>query len=387
MKRWIAHIDMDAFFAAIEQKDFPELVGQPVIIGADPHSRGVVSTASYEARAYGVRSGMPSRRAYDLCPHGIFRHSRFGRYEIVAHTIFEIMRHYSPALEVASIDEAYLDLSGTETLFGDICKTARRLKDEIANSTGLTASLGLAPNKLIAKIASDAQKPDGFVVVPHARVIDFLRQLNVSKLPGIGKKFTVALSEIGIYTIADVYKFEYETLVRMFGKSGEALFKMACGNDSSPIDIFHDRKGISVERTFQTDTNDLEKMRHLVLVISDKLAERLMRKRLCGRTLHIKIRFQDFSTITRTRSLPDYTRAYSEIFDAAWAIIPDLVSRKYVRLLGIGLSNLFPEKPRMYDLFFPDGPRDELLVSALIELKDKFGTDVLHRFSVSTKYK
>ncbi len=377
--RVIAHIDMDAFYASVEQLDRPELRGKPVIVGGDPFKgRGVVSAASYEARKYGVRSAMPIKKAYRLCPHAVFLRPRFQRYEQISRQIREILLRFSPLVEFASIDEAYVDLTGTQRLFGDPVETARRIKRTIKKETGLTASVGVAPNKMLAKIASDFGKPDGFVVVPPERVREFLDPLPVSALPGVGKKFEEKLLRIGIRRVGDVLRFPRELFVRLFGKAGDALFSLALGEDQSPVVPERERKSISVERTFEVDIADAHTLRRRLLLLCDKLAERLLAEGLVGRTVTLKVKYADFRLVTRSETLSSPTRSAKRIFETA-AKLFERTTPAPIRLLGVGLSNLSPSQKNPPELFSDSDEVDEKLLEALAKIREKYGDDGIVR--------
>ena len=378
MNRVIVHIDMDAFFASVEQLDNPELRGRPVIVGGNPFKgRSVVSSASYEARKYGVHAAMPIRRAYKLCPHAVFIRPRFARYEQVSRQIMEILLRFSPLVEPASIDEAYIDLTGTERLFGDPAETALRIKREIKERTGLTASVGVAPNKMVAKIASDKDKPDGFCVVKPNEVKDFLAPLPVTAIPGVGDVLASKLKKLGIETIGDVQKFPREVFKSVFGRGGEELYDMCMGIDNRPVEPPKERKQLSFERTFEKDIKDRKILRQKLLLIADHIAERLSKRELVARTVTLKVRFHDFSMITRSQTLNLPTRSHEIISETAEKLL-DKVPRVPIRLLGISVSNLSPLAGRPAEIFV-DTQRAEKLIDALIAIRDKYGYTSIKR--------
>ncbi len=371
--RYIAHVDMDAFFAYVEQLDRPELRGKPVIVGGNPfRGRSVVSSASYEAREYGVHSGMPVRRAYSLCPHAVFVYPRFYRYEQLFWQVAKILLRFSPAVELASIDEAYIDLSGTERLFGNPVETAYQIKLDIRKELGLVASVGIAPNKLLAKIASDSSKPDGFLSIDQKNIREFLDPLPVCVLPGVGKKFTESLACLGIHTIADVLRFSENSLMRIFGKAGSSLYQLALGNDDSPVKTGHMRKGISNERTFDVDISSPTGIRQELLLLCDHLASRMAEEKIVGRTITLKVRYSDFTTITRSHTIPAPTRSHRKIYQSAISLLKN-TPKQPVRLLGISVSNISPASEAELDLFEKEAIVDEKLLRAIMEIRSKYG--------------
>jgi len=372
--RVIAHIDMDAFFASVEQLDFPELRGKPVVIGGSPFAgRSVVSSASYEARKFGIRSAMPINRAYRLCSHAVFRNPRFHRYEQLFWQISKILLRFSPAVELASIDEAFIDLTGTERLSGDPVETARRIKNEIRDETRLVASIGIAPNKVLAKIASELGKPNGFIVVTRDKVRDFLDPLPVNMLFGIGAKFAEKLEQIGIHKVADVLKFNESVLQRLFGKSGSYLYRISMGIDDSEVTINHQRKSIGAERTFEKDIIDRAELRQKLILICDNVAQRMVEEKLAGRTITLKARYSDFSTLTRSNTLATPIRSHRKMLDCAYALLKRIHGGA-LRLLGVSMSNLSPALDVQKTLLHEKLAEDEALMRTIVEIREKFGT-------------
>ncbi len=372
--RYIAHIDMDAFFASVEQMDHPEYRGKPVVVGGNPFKgRGVVSSASYEARRYGIRSAMPIRKAYRLCPFAVFLRPRFHRYEQVFWQIAGIFFRFTPSVELASIDEAYIDLTGTQRLHGDPVETALRIKRTIRDEVGLTASVGVAPNNMLAKMASERGKPDGFVVIRQEEVRDFLNPLPVTALPGIGEKFAEQLGRLGIHKIEDVLNFPENLLIRIFGKAGSFLYHSALGIDDTPVRTTHERKSLSHEHTFDRDVDEIDRLQQELLLLCDRVAERMLEYNIVGRTVSIKVRYADFTTITRSTTLATPTRSNRKIFECAHALLKSAPKGK-IRLLGVSVSHLtpFPEAP--LDLFRREGEPDESLMKAIAEIRKKYGT-------------
>jgi len=272
LPRKIIHIDMDAFYAAVEQHDTPSLRGKPVVVGGDAEKRGVVSAASYEARAYGVHSAMPTSQAKRLCPQGIFLPVRMGRYQEVSEQIFQILRVYTPLVEPLSLDESFLDVTASERLFGPAVKIAREIKQRIHESTGLTASAGIAPNKFLAKIASDLRKPDGLVEIKPEEVQDFLRDLPISRLWGVGKTTEEVLRGMGILRVGQLATYPMEAIERKLGKFGRELVALARGEDERSVIPESEAKSISQEETFTPDLGDRETMKKVLLDQSERVA-------------------------------------------------------------------------------------------------------------------
>ncbi|MDP2993464.1 MAG: DNA polymerase IV, partial [Deltaproteobacteria bacterium] len=312
MSRTILHMDMDAFFAAVEQVDNPALKGKPVIVGGA--KRGVVSTASYEARKYGVRSAMPIFEAKRRCPQGIFLPVRMDRYQEVSQKMMAILEAVSPLVEQVSIDEAFVDLTGTERLHGDCIQTSRKIKERIWAETALTCSIGIAPNKFLAKIASDLQKPDGLTIVPEEEVQSFLKDLPVGKLPGVGPKSEESLRSLGIYAVSDILRFPPELLERKFGKYGLRLVELAQGIDDSPVIPCGPAKSMGSEDTLPEDTTDINILKKQLLSQAEEIGERLRGHGLKGRTVTLKLKHSDFTLVTRSHSLKEATCATKIIY-------------------------------------------------------------------------
>ncbi|MBW1716943.1 MAG: DNA polymerase IV, partial [Deltaproteobacteria bacterium] len=294
MSKTILHIDMDAFFAAIEVLDDPSLAGKPVIVGGTT-KRGVVSTANYEARRFGVHSAMPIFMAKRKCPHGVFLPVRKERYAEVSRKILDILQDFTPSIEQVSIDEAYLDITGTEELFGSPEQIVRRIKDRIRKETGLTCSIGVAPNKVLAKIGSGMNKPDGLTIILANDVEEFLSRLPVEKIPGVGKRSLDRLQRYGIKMVGDLGRFSEERLSKEFGKFGHRLYEIAKGVDASSVVAGREAKSVSSEETLPSDTGDLSVLRKRVMSHADKVAWRMRKEGFKGGTITIKIRFSDFS--------------------------------------------------------------------------------------------
>jgi nucleotidyltransferase/DNA polymerase involved in DNA repair len=312
----IIHVDMDAFYASIEQRDHPELLGKPVIVGADPRGRGVVATASYEARSFGVHSAMPISEAYRCCPQGIYLPVDGERYRQVSRAIMTTLEEFSPSVEPLSLDEAFLDITGTERLLGPPIEVARSIKTRIRETTHLTASVGLAPNKFLAKVASDLNKPDGLVVVPPSHEAEFLAPLPIKRMWGVGEVVEAELQKMGIETIGRLARTPRRVLECRFGKSGGLLHELAQGHDDRPVEPWHAPKSMGAEETFSWDTQDLEALRQTLLRQSERVARELRAEAYAARTVTLKLRFANFHTITR-RVTDEATQDGIEIFKRA----------------------------------------------------------------------
>lgn len=385
LPRWIIHLDMDAFYAAVEQHDNPALMGRPVIVGGDPGSRGVVSTCSYEARAFGVRSAMPLREAARRCPHGAFVPVRMARYVEVSRQVFAILDRYSPLVEPLSLDEAFLDATGCERLFGPAVCMARRIVAEIREQLGLTASVGIAPNKFLAKIASDLRKPGGFVVVRPGEEEAFLADLPVGRLWGVGPKTEEQLRRMGIATIGALRGVPRQALAAAFGEAGSQLYELCRGRDDRPVSPGEAAKSIGQEITFQEDTADREFLAATLLLLADRVARRARRSGVRGRTIVLKLRDQDFRTCTRRQTLISPTDREEEIYAAAKELAAKIAwGGGKVRLLGVALANLVASgSGRQGTLFAMDGDsRLDRLHEAVDWVRERYGEDALVRAAV-----
>lgn len=336
-KQCIMHIDMDAFFAAVEQNDNPLLRGRPVIIGEG--ARGVVSTASYEARTFGIHSAMPVWQAKKLCPQGVFLPSRMARYQEVSAQVMAELHNFSPCVEQASVDEAYLDGTGCAGLFGAPVEMAQKIQRAVFSATGLTCSVGAAPIKFLAKIASDMRKPHGIFVLSYADMLPFLASLPVRKIPGVGKKFVADLDVLGIKTCADVSRFPQDFWEKRFGKVGLVLFERAQGKDARPVQSEIAQKSESAENTFAEDTKDFAVLHAWLLQQSERVTQNLRRKNQQGRTVTLKVKFADFSSITRSKTLSEPTNCTRVLYESAVELLAAVPLKMGVRLIGVGLSN------------------------------------------------
>ncbi|MDD1661517.1 MAG: DNA polymerase IV [Methanomicrobiales archaeon] len=340
--RIILHLDMDSFYASLEVREHPDLRGRPVIVGADPKGgtgRGVVSTASYEARKFGIRSGMPISRAYSLCPEGVYIPPHFPLYLQASREVMEILRTYSPHFHQVSIDEAFLDLSHVGD-FGLAVEIARRIKKEVAEKEQLTCSIGIGPSRIVAKIASDFTKPDGLTVVEPDRVREFLAPLPVGKVPGIGKKTGRELGQMGIRTIGDLAGSDIQHLQSRFGKWGLHMHELALGRDVREVRGDGVSRSISRETTFDRDTDDPDVLIRAVEGMAADLHNAIARENLFFRTLTLKIRYTGFITRTWSRTIPHETNALQTIRDLARGLLISAPHQGTVRLVGIRLSHL-----------------------------------------------
>jgi DNA polymerase-4 len=345
--RRILHIDMDAFFSSVEQKRHPELVSKPVVVGGggDPTKRGVVSTASYEARKFGIHSAMPLRTAYKLCPDAVFLPVDYEEYSRVSERIKEILREFTPIIEDVGIDEAFLDISSIDKPSEEIAKKIkRRIKDE----TDLTCSIGIAPNKLLAKMASDMQKPDGFTIIKEEDVESHIWPLPARKLWGVGPKTETYLKEMGIKTIGELASLSLDRLIEEFGQSyGNYLYEASRGMDESPLITHWEPKSISRETTFQRDVDNWQVIAKTLVELTKEVVISMKEEGYQGRTITVKVRFSDFKTYTRAKTLAESTVSLDEIRRAAFDCLKRFELKKKVRLIGMRIGNL--EKIRKTD--------------------------------------
>lgn len=377
MQKWFMHVDMDAFYASIEQKDRPELRGKPVIVGGSG-PRGVVSAASYEVRRFGVHSAMPLTQAFQLCPHAILVPVRMARYVAVSHQIMDVLRQYSPLVEQASVDEAYLDATGLERLFGPVEGLARRIKQEVREATGLTCSIGLAPVKFLAKIASDLDKPDGLSILYPDKVEAFLYSLPVEQIPGVGKAMRQAIQELAVRTCGDVLRYPKPFWERRFGKAGITLHERAQGIDPRLVEPFTPPKSESAETTFDTDTQDRAYLKSWLFRHADRVGRTLRKQHLQGRVVTLKIKYADFRTITRRVTLETPVCATESIYETACDLLAHVRLEGKVRLIGLGVSG-FDNQPHQLSLPFgtkadPDREKRRAKLDHIMdELQSKFG--------------
>jgi DNA polymerase IV len=381
--RRVVHIDMDAFYAAVEQLDHPEYRGRPVIVGADPKGgkgRGVVSTASYEARPFGVHSAMPISQAYRLCPSAVFLPVRMARYHEISERILAIYQRYTDLVEPLSIDEAFLDVTGSTRLFGPVEAIAQRIKQDIVREERLVASVGVAPNKYLAKLASDLSKPDGFLVLQDADVEAFLHDLPVSRLWGVGKQTTRQLEALGLRTIGQVAMWPQARLSKRFGSLGTHIWQLVHGIDDRPVMPHRDPKSIGAETTFAEDTNDAESLRRTLLELAEKVAQRLRAEGFMATKVTLKYRDAEFVTLTRTQSLAAPTAVAFDLYHAVSKLLSQLLSRRRrVRLLGVAASQLTAVEQQQLSLFSEAGHKRLQAARAEDAIKARFGSQAITR--------
>ena len=376
MKRYIMHIDMDAFFASVEQLDNPELKGKPLIVGGQSN-RGVVSTCSYEARKYGVHSAMPMVEARRLCPHAEFLPGRMWRYEEVSREIMRIFHEEAPLVEQLSIDEAFLDVSGMERLYKDVRNVGWRIKERIKNELGLTCSVGLAPNKFLAKMASDLQKPDGYTVITHEEARSFIAPLPVTKIFGIGGAAKQMLAQFGIATIGQLANADRSILQKVFGKNADKVQHLAMGLDDRPVIPETAPKSIGRETTFEKDLYTFEDCKAAILELSGQTGYRLRNKGYSGRTVTLKVKFKDFKIITRSISSEGDISCDEEIFSLAVKLLKEVAYGNGVRLLGVTVSNL--QDGSCGSLCFEENTKLLQRNAAVDNLKKRFGENIIAR--------
>lgn len=386
--RWVLHLDMDAFFASVEQLDNPEYRGKPLIIGGG--QRGVVSTASYEARKYGIHSAMPIFQAKKLCPHGIYIPGRMARYSEKSKEVMDTLAAFSPLVEKASIDEAYIEATGLEHVFESPKNMALQLKDEVRKRSGLTCSVGLAPVKFLAKIASDMQKPDGLTIIAHDTVEEFMARLPVGKIPGVGPRMRKQLELLGVQFAKDVQKLPKTFWIERFGKGGATLFERSHGRDDRQVEPYSDPKSESAENTFAEDTKDLEILSAWLLKQAERVGRNLRKQKLSGRTIILKLKYADFEQKTRSRTLKHHTNATKEIYETAVALLRERPPDRPLRLIGVGVTQFGKNAVQLSllpDEDHENRKRDAALDSAIDTLRDKFGGNIVIRGKLFEKDK
>jgi DNA polymerase-4 len=377
----IIHADMDAFYASVEIRERPELKGKPVVVAGRPDQRGVVSAASYEARKYGVRSAMPTATALKRCPDLVLLPGRMALYSEVSRQIHAIFARYTPLIEPLALDEAFLDVAASRKLFGPAEDIARRIQRDIADELQLVASLGIAPNKFLAKIASDLEKPNGFVVVDPDHVQGFLDPLPVSRLWGVGKVTEQQLHKLNIATIADLRQCPLAEIQQHFGQQGEHLWQLAHGRDNRPVVTDRDAKSISHETTFAQDVDDPDTLRAVLLNLTEQVAWRLRRHDYRGRTVQLKLRFDNFHTITRVHSLAAPTQVTREL----WDTVLNLLNRELakapppVRLIGMGVGGFHEAETQQLGMFDEARAEAENVDKITDDINARFGDKLLSR--------
>jgi DNA polymerase-4 len=376
----IIHLDMDAFFASVEIRERPELAGLPVVVGGPSKSRGVVAAASYAARKFGIHSAMPMSQADRLCPVLICLPSNIALYTAVSKQIHEIFNRYTPEIEPLSLDEAFLDVSGSLKLFGSATEIAKKIKRDIKEELQLVVSAGIAPNKFVAKIASDIDKPDGFVVVEEDEMQLFLDPLPVKRIWGVGKKTEQQLHNYGITTIKDLRTQSPRWLIDRFGKQGDHIYRLANGLDKREVISDAKAKSISSESTFVEDISNKETLIAYLSHLTEQVAARLREKDRKGKTVNIKIRFHDFTTIVRSKTLAESTNQTEKIWQTVKSLFNTALpsGRVAVRLLGVGISGFANDTAHQGDLFSEDAKHDEL-DEVTDEINQRFGKLKIHR--------
>ncbi|KUO66301.1 MAG: DNA polymerase IV [Gracilibacter sp. BRH_c7a] len=374
-KRQIIHVDMDAFYASVEQRDNPELQGKPVVVGGNPKGRGVASTCSYEARKYDIRSGMSLAEAQRRCPQAIFLPVNMGKYQEVSAQIHKIFEDYTPLVEPISLDEAFLDVTDSLSLFGSSENIATEIKQRIKKELQLTASVGLASNKYLAKISSDIKKPDGFFKLSDEEIDDFLDPLPVERIWGVGPKTAEQLHRLKVKTISDLKGLDESYLKHIFGSLGSHLYQLARGIDNRPVEPIREIKSIGRETTFPEDIADNDVLKTFILDLAVDVGRRLRIKSLKARTITLKIRYTDFRTVSRSKTLDLYTDLDKDIAKEAWFLLDDLRLTQPVRLLGVSVHNLTNElsQPSLFDAV--DKTNMEIISRTVDSLKDRFGED------------
>ena len=379
----ILHIDMDAFYAAIEQRDNPELQGQPVVVGGSS-GRGVVTAASYEARRFGIHSAMPGKRAAQLCPDAVFIRGNISHYAEVGRQVREIFHRYTPIVQPLSLDEAFLDISGCLRLHGSARTIGWAIKNAIRDELNLTASVGVAPLKFVAKIASDLQKPDGFVEVTAGNVLAFLEPLAISRLWGVGRVGQNRLHQLGIRTVGDLRKLDQLLVREKFGSWGLHLWRLAHGIDERKVVPDQSAKQISHERTFAEDITDQELLLAVVSHLCEQVARRLRRHERQAKTITIKYRRDDFRTFSRSKTIPNMTNRTDKLFECCKGLLREMRESqpRPVRLIGVSVSSLSHEHSAQQMMLFDDGPKESAAkqVDGVVDsLVDQLGGQAIYR--------
>ncbi|MDA0839003.1 MAG: DNA polymerase IV [Planctomycetota bacterium] len=381
-RRTIIHADMDAFYASVEQRDNPELRGKPVIVGGSPESRGVVSAASYEAREFGVHSAMPTAHAKRRCPHGIFLPVRMEKYQEVSQQIRRVFEQFTPLVEPLSLDEAFMDVTGSLRLFGSPREIAQKIKQQVKEQTDLIVSTGIAPNKFLAKLASDLSKPDGLLEITEAEKLEFLGKLEVNRLWGVGKKTAKVLEEFGIRTVEQLRRVPVEILKRRIGIVAEHLAQLANGEDSRHVVPDHEAKSIGSECTFANDITSMEQLEPVSLAHSEDVSARLRSCGLTAKTVTLKVKFADFTLTTRSSTLDTATDRTDVIAATAEELLHNhnQIAGRSVRLLGVSISQLSPRGERQLSLFdSKEDTRRRELDRAVDQIRKQMGHDKIKR--------
>lgn len=375
----IIHCDLDAFFAAVEQHDDPSLWGKPVIVGGSAESRGVVSTCNYEARKFGVRSAMPMAQARRLCPEGVYRPVRMSRYVEVSHQVFDILSAYTPIMEPLSIDEAFLNISGTYNLFGTPEHIGREIKRRVREETGLTISVGISFNKFLAKLGSELGKPDGLFIIPYDQALHILRPLPVTRLWGVGDKARQTLERLGLKTIGDIQDLPPGWLAERLGASGQHYWELAHGTDARQVETNEERKSLGREITFPEDVDDIHTLQNTLAAFSAELCRKLRHDKLYCSTVTMKLRYTNFKTITRSRTI-----APSHADLVIGQVAEELLHKSYpgeppLRLIGLSLGKLSPASDWQQADLFEEVGKCEAVDNIMDQIRQRFGSRVIQR--------
>ncbi len=382
MQKWVFHVDMDAFFASVEQADNKDLQGKPVAVGGG--DRGVICAASYEIRAYGVRSAMPMYQAKRLCPKGIYVPPRMARYKEVSAKIMQILTKYSPVVEPASIDEAYLDATGLEKIFGTVENLAQKIQNDIKEELGLTCSIGVAPVRFLAKIASDYNKPNGISIIYPSEVESFLKKLPIGKISGVGKKVQDIVKLYGVHYVSDILNFSCVFWEEKLGKIGKSIYEKANGYDSQEIISHRACKSVSAEKTFSKDIDNRKELERYLLQHAERIGEDLRVKKLSGRSITLKIKYKNFETVTRSCMLSKNICDTQTIYMTALGLLTKEKLLLAVRLLGISISH-FDESIQQKTLFSEkevEVAKSNVLDETIDTIRKKFGKSAVQRASI-----
>ncbi|MFC1799051.1 DNA polymerase IV [Thermodesulfobacteriota bacterium] len=380
----ILHIDMDAFYASVERLDNPDLIGKCIIVGGKSN-RSVVSAASYEARAFGVHSAMPIFQARQKCPEGVFIRPRMKRYKEISDRVMDLLNGFTPLIEAVSIDEAFMDISGSGKLYGSSESIGRQIKAKIKQDIALTCSVGIAPLRFLAKIASDLDKPDGLVIIRPEEVEQFIETLPIRKVPGVGKKTYEQLALMGVKTLGNIRQYPEQVLIKRLGKFGSRLKALSSGEDPTPVVPYTSPKSISSERTLSEDTNDIEQLKGCLLSQAEIVAGGLRKEKVRAKTIVLKIKYSDFQSISKNHTLSAPTRSSEAIYATAERLLLNLKLKTHVRLIGLGASGFVPaDIPVQAGLFDKRKESDgtwEKVDSTLDRIKEKYGSKMIARAS------
>jgi DNA polymerase IV len=374
--RTIFHLDLDAFFVSVERILDPSLIGKPVIVGGDPTGRGVVAACSYEARKFGLHSAMPIRRAFALCPNGIYLHGNFKEYARYSRIVKNILSQYAPIIQQASVDEYYMDFTGTENIYGPYFEFAKKLQKIVLDETKLPSSIGIGKNKTLAKIGSDCMKPMGVTYIQPGFEKTFLAPMPVETIPGIGKKTMIELNRRGFYKISDITEAPLEYFTKAFGKMGMDIWYKANGEGNEYLITDEEPKSISKENTFMEDVIDLDVIKDQLFDMTGHVCQSLRDNELKAMTVNLKLRYTDFSTLTRSRSIPA-TDDDKIVFETVWELFTKAYTRRVaVRLIGVGVSK-FVKLPDQQSLFDDDEEKRKKILEAVNSIRQKHGYNLI----------